>query len=441
MKVNCIEFSIGFAISFLMTAAGVCQSASVLSVGEQRDLPIPAETRFSVGNSQIISVKNAQTSNGDPILLIRAKSKGYSDLMLFLPSGKTQRQAFRVVAKAQGTLLRDARSVLAGVKGLQMLPQGSKVLLRGRIKSLEDFNLLQMYISSSQQSIIDHSLLEPLVRAAAEERIRSLFKQAKLAGLNIKGAGSKIWIEGTAASKSEKEEAETLSREVFYSAQISIRIPFEVKDVLHYRVQIIEMMRSENNSLGLSWTDQVPGFAQWQKTGFRGIFSIEAALDFLQKKGFARILSKPEIALNADGVAELKVGGEIPIALRSTHFAGVQWKPYGLTLKLETPGIVRGLARTNVTVEMSTLDHANAIDGVPATKNNRMQTVLDLKVDKTIFLSGLMQNSSSQSVKAVPGLGEIPILGELFKSKNYQENRSELVIAITATKGDSDAFD
>jgi pilus assembly protein CpaC len=133
-------------------------------------------------------------------------------------------------------------------------------------------------------------------------------------------------------------------------------------------------------------------------------------------------------------MATLKVGGEIPITLKSLHFSYVQWKPYGLNLELAVPGVMDTKARTNIRVEMTTLDAANGQDGVPATKLNHLETVVDLPFDKPIFLSGLMQDQTSEDIKGLAGLSSIPILGALFRSKDFQDKRSELVIALTAQK-------
>ena len=194
-------------------------------------------------------------------------------------------------------------------------------------------------------------------------------------------------------------------------------------------------MRSKQESTGFSWSEGIPGILQLHQLLLKGSISLEASLAMLSRQGLARILSQPEIAVNASGVAELKVGGEIPIPLRSKSFSGVQWKPYGLSLLINVSGLANNLARSSITVEMSTLDFANSLEGIPATKVNRMQTIVDISLGKTIFLSGLMQSDSGETTKGLPVLGEIPILGALFRSKEFQEKKSELVIALTAMEG------
>lgn len=422
----------------VLWAAGLTETTE-LSLGEQTQLSINAGARYSVGNPEILSVRSTQLADGKSVLLVRAKAQGYSDLLLIEPKGGNKKQLFHVVSKKQGAVLKDVHAALSHVKGLELTPQGDKWIAQGYVRSLSDFNLLQTYVANGSGKIIDRTRLDPMVRATAEVQIQRLFRQAGLGHFTVHGIGSQLWLEGAAGSKEEKEIAEALAHEVFASTRSGLRLAFEIRDILRFHVQILEMVKSKHSNKGLEWGDQIPSIVQMHQQFIKGAFSIEATLQMLEQKGLVKILSKPEIALNSEGVAELKVGGEIPIALRSMHFAGVQWKPYGLTLRLETPGVARELARTNVTVEISTLDHANASEGIPATKLNRMQTVVDLSLGKTIFLSGLMQNSSGESSKELPGLSAIPIFGELFKSKEYQEQRSELVMAITAVREENNA--
>lgn len=411
-----------------------------LSLGEQTEIPVASGVRYSVGNPQVLSVKTTQLAEGKVHLLVRGKSQGYSDLLILGPNG-SEKKVFRVVNKKQGTALKDLQFSLSQVPGLVLMPHGDKWVAEGKVHSLKDFNLLQTYIANSNGKVVDRSQLDPFVRFGAEEQLRKMLGSAGLSHLEVKGVSSQIWLEGAVGSKEEKEVAESLAKEVFASAKSSVRVAFEAREILRFKVQILEMVKTENSNQGFEWGNSIPGIVQLHQKILKGQFSLEATLQLLEQKGLVKVLSKPEISLNAEGTAELKVGGEIPIVLKSAHFANVQWKPYGLSLRLETPGVANNLARTNVTVEISTLDHANAIDGLPATKLNHMQTVVDLSLGKTIFLSGLMQNSTGENIQSLPLLGDIPVLGALFRSKNYQQQKSELVMAISAIKDGAHAKD
>jgi pilus assembly protein CpaC len=144
------------------------------------------------------------------------------------------------------------------------------------------------------------------------------------------------------------------------------------------------------------------------------------------------MLSEPVITVNSRGQAELRVGGEFPVPLKTKNQMSVVWKPYGLSLKIEVPGSGKNLVRTKMAVEVSSIDPSNAIEGIPGIKLNKMDTTVDLRKSRTIFLSGLLEDQRGESLQGLPLLMDIPIFGALFRSRDFQERRTELVIAITA---------
>jgi pilus assembly protein CpaC len=274
--------------------------------------------------------------------------------------------------------------------------------------------------------------LHPMERLKAENRILRLFRAAGLAHLQVTGAGDTILLSGDCKNAQEKALAEELAEQVFRGARSQLRVPFERGGQLMFRAKIMEVVSSEARSLGLQWQDGVPSAVSVGKALSKLNFSLEAALRILEKNGQAKVLSQPQLLLNEKGVAELKVGGEIPIPLQSKYSSSVQWKPYGLLLRLELPGISRDLARAKITAEISGLDPGNGSDGIPALRVSRMETQVDLSIGKPVLLSGLMERRQSRSDSLVPLLGDIPILCELFRSRDFQENRSELVIFLEA---------
>ena len=403
-----------------------------LAVGEQRSIAIEAQTRYSVGNPEVIQVKTTQLSGGKSLLLVKAKHQGYSDLVLITSSGKQKQIFYRVGAKQEASLGRDIKNSLSNTKGIEVSPKGRQWFVQGEVKRIEDYNVLRTLADKS--NVQNFARLHVLSRRLAEKDIQALLDRAGLKDVHVRGAGSQIWLEGNVDSKASKELAESLGKEIFPSLRSYLRVPFSPTEILRFKVHILELAKTKQNSTGFNWSEAIPDILQIQQKLFKTAFSLKASLALLSRKGLVRVLSEPEIVLNEEGLAELKVGGEVPISLKSKFFAQVQWKPYGLGLKIEVPGVYRNVIRTKVEVEVSALDHSNAADGIPAIKTNRMQTIVDLNINRTLFLSGLIQESNGETISAIPILGDIPILGELFRSKSFQENKSELVMAITPVR-------
>ncbi|MGZ3694981.1 MAG: hypothetical protein ACXWQO_12540 [Bdellovibrionota bacterium] len=422
-----------FCAIFLPTSALAADTLS-LAIGEQQSFPVEPGLRFSVGNPEVIQVKATQLENGQALLIVKGKSQGYSDLVFIGAKSVNKSLSFRVFTKKQAAIAHDGKSALAPKSGLAFEPQGDGWLLKGQSHSLEDWNVAQAMVSQSKGKATILATMHPLERLRAESRIRKLLRSAGLTEIDVKSAGSQVLLTGFAATTQEKEFAEALGHQVLQSLRSEVTVPFERGARLRFHAKIMEVLRSEGMALGLNWNEGIPSALIVSKGFTATNFSLEAGLKLLEKQGHARVLSQPELLLNEKGVAELKVGGEIPISTHTRNTANVEWKPYGLTLRLELPGVSRNLARAKITVEISSLDQATANEGIPGLRFSRMETQVDMVLGKPVLLSGLMEKRESDTQAGLPFLGRIPILGELFKSRDFQENRSELVILIEAVR-------
>ncbi len=409
------------------------EPAQTLGLGEQKSFPVEPGTRFSLGNSEVIQVRPTQLGGGKSLLLVKGKSQGYSDLILIGPGSTPRTMAFRVVSKRQAAVVKDGESLLNAPSGVKLQANGDGWLASGEVKSSQDWNAVKALEERGKGKVQSLARLHPLQRAKAESQIRRLLKSAGIAGIEVKSAGNTVLVYGDADNAAEKELAESLAQEVFRGTRSHIRVPFEKGGRLRFRAKILEVLKNSGLSLGLKWPDSVPGALQVSQTFGKANIALEAALRIMEKRGQAKLLSQPELLLNEKGVAELKVGGEIPIQMQSRNFSAVQWKPYGLTLRLELPGVTKNLARARISVEITSLDPANGSEGIPALRVSKMDTRVDMEVGKAVLLSGLMEKRDSRNHSGIPLLGDIPILGELFRSHDFQENRSELVILIEAS--------
>ena len=410
-------------------------------MGEQKTVPIELDTKFSVGNPEVIQVKVTRLNGGSAILLVKGKSQGFSDLILFGNGPLHQSRSFRVVAKKQGAMADDGRHIFPPNSGVQMQPQGDGWLLKGQAKNLESWNNAKSWEHQSKGKVQSILKIHPMERLKAEQKITKLLQQAGFRKLEVKGVGNAILLQGDITSTQDKEFAESLAHEVFFNVRSQIRVPFERASNLRVHAKILELIHTNNRSLGIEWGQEVPGALHIGNLIGKANFQLDATLKIMEKTGQARLLAQPQLVLNEKGIAELKVGGEIPIHVKSRAFSGVQWKEYGLRLRIEVPGATRSLARSKITVDISGLDPNTGSDGVPGIRSSRMETEADLFLGKPVMLSGLMENRRREVTNAVPGLGSIPILGLLFQSKEFQENKSELVIILEARKRDTENDD
>ncbi len=167
-------------------------------------------------------------------------------------------------------------------------------------------------------------------------------------------------------------------------------------------------------------------------------YDIGAAIKALSTRGMFQSLAEPNLVAESGKEASFLAGGEIPIPVAqgtgSNVAISVSYKEFGVRLNF-TPVVNGNRVHLKVRPEVSTLDFSNAVvlQGfrIPALSTRRTETELELNDGQTFAIAGLMNNSVNSTMQKIPGIGDIPILGLLFKSKAAQKNQTELVVMIT----------
>jgi pilus assembly protein CpaC len=168
-----------------------------------------------------------------------------------------------------------------------------------------------------------------------------------------------------------------------------------------------------------------------------------AMIRALQTQGALRGLAEPNLIAMNGQEASFLAGGEFPIPIiqggggtNSGNSVTIQFKEYGVRLNFKPTIIDEDHIRLELEPEVSTLDFANGVrfQGfvVPALRTRRAKTGVELRDGQSFALAGLLDNNETQSLSKVPGLGDIPVLGNLFHSKQFQKNESELMFIVTA---------
>jgi pilus assembly protein CpaC len=167
--------------------------------------------------------------------------------------------------------------------------------------------------------------------------------------------------------------------------------------------------------------------------------NLGAVVKALQSKGLFQSLAEPNLVAESGKEASFLAGGEFPIPVwqggAGVGGITVQFKEFGIRLNF-TPTVVAGdRVHLKVRPEVSTLDFTNAIvlQGfrIPALSTRRTETELELRNGQTFAIAGLLNNRLNSTLQKIPGIGDIPILGQLFRSKAAQKDRTELVVMIT----------
>lgn len=152
----------------------------------------------------------------------------------------------------------------------------------------------------------------------------------------------------------------------------------------------------------------------------------------LVNNGDARMLAEPTLTCIDGGQADFLVGGEVPIPVQNQDGAlNVIFKEFGIILNVEPRTNDTGLIRTKVNVEVSSVDKGIEVLGIPGFATRKTNTEMNVQSGETMVISGLFSSEDAKTVVKVPGLGQIPVLGELFKSRQFRRGETELVVLVT----------
>jgi pilus assembly protein CpaC len=225
--------------------------------------------------------------------------------------------------------------------------------------------------------------------------------------------------------------------------------------VIQIDVQVSELNTTLQKALGFDWSTGAKGLIiPYEETlpGTEGAFDdlfkigdfartqeLLATVNLLIREGKGRVLSKPSIVVRSEEEATFLVGGEIPIlnqttsASLSTTQITVSYKKYGVELTVKPTILDDNLIDMTVDISIKDIDAANAVGNNVAFTSREAKTILNLQDGQTTVIAGFIRHNESESVSRVPFLGNLPIVGLLFRNKfmpsPYQEQ--EVVVSIT----------
>lgn len=309
----------------------------------------------------------------------------------------------------------------------QPLPRGDGILVVGKKEG--DTDLILWERGGRKEYHVEVRL--PGISATGEARSFA----AAFPGLSVVEAGGSVIISGAVTSVRDRSLLEEFARGR-PGVHLRLTVPEEKRTLLLYDLKILEISRGETAQLGVRWPDGI-SVKGTVSAGNGSAFALslgaefETRLNLLLADGRARILSNPRLVCESGQEAQFLAGGEIPIVIVTPETRSVEWKTYGIILRIRPAMDEGGKVRTHVVAEVSTVDHGSGSSNVPGFLTRRVSTHFSTAPGETVMLSGLVKSEMAKDVARVPLLGQIPVIGELFKSRSFRENQSELAIFVT----------
>jgi pilus assembly protein CpaC len=285
-------------------------------------------------------------------------------------------------------------------------------------------------------------------------------QQLRGSRIRAESHGAGITLTGEASSAAEAERAVGIAQGFITEGQtVDNRIMVAGQIQVNLRVRIAEISREVTRQLGVDWQSVgtigrftasfatpnaiVDALLPTSRLGLNyssGSTDINAFVDALAQDRLITMLAEPNLTAMSGQTASFLVGGEypIPVALRD-NVVTIQYKQYGVSLAFVPTVMSQGRISLRVRPEVSELSEQGAVRltagnssiQIPALTVRRAETTVELGSGQSFAIAGLLQDGSRNLGRSVPGIGEIPILGTLFRSGRFQRNETELVIIIT----------
>ncbi len=314
----------------------------------------------------------------------------------------------------------------------------------------------------AQHTVIVTQDLVPL-----RQELRSAIPSSKI---NVESLPNGIVLTGEAKDPASIADAYKMAqRYIPAGGDIINRVQVSGSNQIMIRVRFAEVERNIDNELGFNWNNlaTVGGFTFGIATGISGLvggsgilgtrpnntdlstpndvigvsrsgknYSVNGLIDALAQDGLITILAEPNLTAMSGETAYFLAGGEFPIPVpQGNNQLSIQFKDYGISLEF-TPTILNdNRISLHVKPEVSQLTTTGAVTidqiAVPALLTRKAETTVEVASGQSFAIAGLLDNSQAQTVNKYPLLGDLPVLGALFRDSRFQNGQTELIIVIT----------
>jgi pilus assembly protein CpaC len=301
--------------------------------------------------------------------------------------------------------------------------------------------------------------------------MRAVLKQTlPNSDIQVDGLGDGVILTGTAANPIEAQQAGDLAARLAGGPEkILNSIAVRGRDQVMLKVTVAEVARTTIKQLGIDLSGQlnygtaVVNFANTNPftasnaplvpgnnitTSFGSTPSVQATIRAMESAGVIRTLAEPNLTAISGESATFISGGEFPIPTGvtcQTTTAGaigqcvqtVAFKKFGISLNFTPVVLTEGRISLRVMTEVSEISTENSLQGgaggttIPSIKTRRAETTLEIPSGGAMAMAGLIQDQTKQAINGLPGLSQLPILGSLFRSRDYLNSQTELMVLVT----------
>ncbi|MBX7096744.1 MAG: pilus assembly protein N-terminal domain-containing protein [Myxococcaceae bacterium] len=432
--------------SVLLAGPVLAQEGGSISigVGTQKVITVPGIQRVAIGDSQVADVKTI----GNNQLLVIGSAEGKTTLLIWKTSG--QRISYLVSVRKQdpNEVIAEIKKLLGEIEGVSVRMVGDRIYLDGQAYTQGDADRIDQVVGL-YPNVKSFVKIAPNAKKLVAQNLNAQFQKAGLKNVQANVVGSTIFLEGSVESQQDLQKAELITKAI--GEKVENLLVVGIKRMILSEVQFVEIRRDAKDRYGIKYPTDIAGTATSNLTIAKDLFpgsfgegalrlggigNSSFSIGFQNNDGYGRLLAQPKLVCASGEKAEFLAGGEVPIPLITNNQFTVEFKQYGIILKLRPTADRSGNIQTEIEAEASEVDQSVAVAigasaSVPGFRTRKVKTNVTVRHGETIVLSGVFSHDEQKSVSKLPGLGHIPIIGELFKNRGFDSTKRELVIFVT----------
>src|SRR4051812_46003909 len=325
-------------------AAGSARAEETISlgVGSQRVLSISGVSRIAVADPSVADVRSV----GGQLLVIGA-GEGRTSVIVWKSNG--QRVTYTVSVRKQdpNEVAGEMRRLLGEIEGVNIRMVGDRIFLDGQAYTAQDAERIEQVVGL-YPNVKSFVKIAPNAKKLVAQNLNAQFQKGGLRNVQANVVGSTVFLEGSVESQQDLQKAELITKA--FGEKVENLLVVGIKRMILSEVQFVEIRRNSRDRYGIKYPTDITGTVTATASITKDLFlasptqgafrmPVNAAADlafgFQSNDGYGRLLAQPKLVCASGEKAEFLAGGEVPVPLVTANQFTVEYKPYGIVLKLK----------------------------------------------------------------------------------------------------------
>lgn len=426
-----------------------------IPVGGSKTIKLPAAPS-SIDNSSPDNVQLIRLLNSNKVRILGVQ-RGKSSVSFLFPDRDKVSYAVQVDSKTTANnfssifpinpanpYLGEVYRQVKKISGMHPVLQNNKIVLHGFMRDMESFRTVSKIVLSHPNVIYPGYFLSQNIETETLHFVNTTIRNLNETDLGIKNVNGTFVLQGVASTPYQRDRIWKYVSQVLPNVTDNIASLYGQSRMVQVNMRFYEVSKSHKNENGLRNILQDGYGGQIQTTNDGGFLSrplfqlapFSAMMRYLDSQSDVKMLAKPVLLTRSGETAHFLAGGEIPIPSQHDSYArttsDTSFKSYGIIFNVHPTVVGEKKIWLDLNLEVSLPQSSFTINHVPSFETKKISTNVLMDNGKAVLLSGLVQNNKEWGQQGVPVLQNIPILGSLFRSKEFTNHNSELYILISA---------